>query len=56
MSYGYIVLLAIAVLAYVLWRRGGAFLAIVSVVVVFPAKLWSMRAASILRPPVGCFA
>ena len=28
MSYGYIVLLAIGVLAYVLWRRGGAVLAI----------------------------
>ena len=38
MSYGYIVLLAIGVLAYVLWRRGGAVLAIASVVVGIP--LW----------------
>ncbi len=38
MSYGYIVLLAIGVLAYVLWRRGGVVLAIASVVVGIP--LW----------------
>jgi hypothetical protein len=38
MSYGYIVLLAIGVLAYVLWRKGGALLAIASVVVGLP--LW----------------
>jgi hypothetical protein len=38
MSYGYIVLLAIAVLAYVLWRSGGIALAIGSVVVGIP--LW----------------
>ena len=39
MSYGYIVLLAIVVLAYVLWRRrGGRILAIASVVVGIP--LW----------------
>ena len=37
-SYGYIVLLAIAVLTYVLWRRGGTALAIASVVVGIP--LW----------------
>ena len=38
LSYGYIVLLAIGVLAYVLWRRGGAVLAIASVAVGIP--LW----------------
>jgi len=38
MSYGYIVLLAIGVLAYVLWRRGGAVLAIAALVVGIP--LW----------------
>ncbi|HRN89526.1 DUF1523 family protein [Hyphomicrobium sp.] len=38
MSYGYIVLLAICVLAYVLWRRGDALLAIAAVVVGLP--LW----------------
>jgi hypothetical protein len=38
MSYGYIVLLAIGVLAYVLWRRGGAVLAIASILVGIP--LW----------------
>jgi hypothetical protein len=39
MSYGYIVLIAIGVLAYVLWRRrGGGILAIASVVVGIP--LW----------------
>lgn len=38
MSYGYIVLLAIGVLAYVLWRRGGVVLAIASVAVGIP--LW----------------
>ena len=38
MSYGYIVLLAIGVLAYVLWRRGRAVLAIASVMVGIP--LW----------------
>lgn len=38
MSYGYIVLLAIAVLAFVLWRRGEAILAIASVLVGIP--LW----------------
>jgi hypothetical protein len=38
MSYGYIVLLAIAVLTYVVWRRGGTALAIASVVVGIP--LW----------------
>ena len=38
MSYGYIVLLAIGVLAYILWRRGGAVLAIASLVVGIP--LW----------------
>jgi hypothetical protein len=38
MSYGYIVLLAITVLAYVLWRRGGIILAIGALVVGLP--LW----------------
>lgn len=38
MSYGYIVLFAIAVLAFVLWRRGEAILAIASVLVGIP--LW----------------
>ena len=38
MSYGYIVLLAIGVLAYVLWRRAGVVLAIASVAVGIP--LW----------------
>jgi hypothetical protein len=38
LSYGYIVLFAIGVLAYVLWRRGGAVLAVASVVVGVP--LW----------------
>jgi hypothetical protein len=38
MSYGYIVLLAIGVLVFVLWRKSGAVLAIASVVVGIP--LW----------------
>jgi hypothetical protein len=38
MSYGYIVLLAIVVLAYVLWRRGAVLLAIASLAVGIP--LW----------------
>jgi hypothetical protein len=38
MSYGYIVLLAIGVLGYVSWRRGGVVLAIAPVVVGIP--LW----------------
>lgn len=38
MSYGYIVLLAIGVLFYILWRRGGAVLAIASLLVGIP--LW----------------
>jgi uncharacterized membrane protein YedE/YeeE len=37
-SYGYLVLLAIVVLAYVLWRRGGTILAVASVAVGIP--LW----------------
>lgn len=38
MSYGYIVLVAIAVLAYVLWRKDETFLAIASLMVGIP--LW----------------
>ena len=46
MSYGYIVLLAIGVLAFVLWRRGGAVLAIASVVVGIPLWFgWEIRAS-----------
>jgi hypothetical protein len=37
-SYGYIVLLAIGLLAYVLWRRGGAVVSIASLLVGIP--LW----------------
>jgi hypothetical protein len=40
LSYGFIVLLAIGVLAYVLWRRGSVLLAIASIVVGIP--LWSV--------------
>ena len=38
MSYGYIVLLGICVLTYVLWRRGGVFPAVAAVAVGIP--LW----------------
>lgn len=38
LSYGYIILLAIAVLAYVLWRRGGVVASVASLVVGLP--LW----------------
>ena len=40
LSIGYIVLLAILVLAFILWRRGAPVLAIAALVVGIPPLVW----------------
>ena len=40
LSIGYIVLLAILLLAFILWRRGFAFLAIAALAVGVPPLVW----------------
>ena len=48
LSFGYIVLLAVLVLAFILWRRGSSVLAIAALVVGIPLCVWMGIRTSIM--------